>query len=1139
MALTRVSTAMFNTAAQTSDLNIDANTLVVDVSTNRVGIGTTTPSVPLEVSGQLKAGGILFPTSDGSAGQALVTDGSGTASFATVAPTAGTGVTVSGTTVAIGQAVSTSSNVTFNDVVVAGTLTINGATNTNSATNTTIEDLLIELGTGTTGSPANDAGLVLERGSSANVFIGWDESSDTFTAGTGTFTGASSGNLSITPATAVFGGLIVDTSTLVVDASNNRVGIGNASPDVALDIGSLTDAVHMPVGTTAQRPTGAAGYLRYNSTLGKFEGYTTAWGEIGGGGANTFTTNVYTTSNASTTAFTLSQSVADVNDLIVFVDGVFQVPTAAYTVSGTTLTLTAAPASGRKVVAYSVNHMVSGSNLVQNSFTANGSTVAFTLSTAPVNENNTQVFLDGVYQHKATYATSGTTLTFDAAPASGVAIEVMVFTQTSINVPVDNTITTAKIVDANVTTAKIADANVTTAKIVDANVTTAKIADDAVTSAKLASGLTLGGTTVATNLDISGDVDIDGTTNLDVVDIDGAVDMASTLTVAGAVTGSSSFATAAGGTFTTASGNDLNIVYPDSRSLFFKEAGTTTLTLDNAQGATFAGNVGIGAARTDGTLHVQTGSAGTVAASTQADDIVIENNAEGGMTIITPDDQSARIRFTSPSTNNEVGGAHVFYRQNINKMQVGTAVSGGVLSLASGASNETMLLDGSGNVGIGNAGTFNGTGTRKVQIETAASSALGPELLIHNAGQGADAQAALTFGGKRSGNEGYTASIHTTNNDGLHFGTAAATDFSALPTTRMVIDAAGLVGIGNSIPSSFHAGANNLVVGSGSGSEGITIYGGAESNIFFADGTAGTAAYIGRIEYSHSVNNMLFYVNNANPMTINSDGKIDVGAVANQTKAVLNARFNGAAIEFGHGNNSAGYYGTAGSYGNNGHPYIGFSCDGEESVNTFTTRGAAGNIITGDLSGNLTFAQVTTASATGQTPVNRMTLDASGNLLLGHTGQLSASKFLVSFDGTSHNAYVARTTRTGINSNFAVFLNSSNQVAGAIIHNGSTTVNYSGSSDQRLKENIEDADASGSTIDAIQVRKFDWIDGGAHEKYGFIAQELNNVVPNAVSSMGMPDEEDPMLGVDPSKLMALAIKEIQMLRARVAQLENN
>ena len=64
------------------------------------------------------------------------------------------------------------------NVVIAGNLTVNGTTVTNSATNTTIEDALIELGTGTTGTPANDAGIVIERGDSENAFIGWDESED-------------------------------------------------------------------------------------------------------------------------------------------------------------------------------------------------------------------------------------------------------------------------------------------------------------------------------------------------------------------------------------------------------------------------------------------------------------------------------------------------------------------------------------------------------------------------------------------------------------------------------------------------------------------------------------------------------------------------------------------------------------------------------------------------------------------------------------------------------------------------------------------------------------------------------------------------------------------------------------------------
>ena len=66
---------------------------------------------------------------------------------------------------------------------------------------------------------------------------------------------------------------------------------------------------------------------------------------------------------------------------------------------------------------------------------------------------------------------------------------------------------------------------------------------------------------------------------------------------AGLVT-ASGVSLAAGGTLTTASGNDLNIVYPDSRSLFIKEAGTTHVAVDNT------GNVGIGASSAGGKLEI-------------------------------------------------------------------------------------------------------------------------------------------------------------------------------------------------------------------------------------------------------------------------------------------------------------------------------------------------------------------------------------------------------------------------------------------------------------------------------------------------------------------------------------------------------
>ena len=77
-------------------------------------------------------------------------------------------------------------------------LQLMATTVTNSATNTTIEDALIELGSGNTGANANDLGLILERGTTGdNVFIGWDESSDRVKFATTTATGASTGDLTL------------------------------------------------------------------------------------------------------------------------------------------------------------------------------------------------------------------------------------------------------------------------------------------------------------------------------------------------------------------------------------------------------------------------------------------------------------------------------------------------------------------------------------------------------------------------------------------------------------------------------------------------------------------------------------------------------------------------------------------------------------------------------------------------------------------------------------------------------------------------------------------------------------------------------------------------------------------------------
>ncbi len=93
-------------------------------------------------------------------------------------------------------------NKTFSgNLTVGGNLTVQGTTSTLSSANTVVTDKIFELGNGTSGSPSGDAGIVIERGSSSNAFMGWDESADKFVVGTGSFTGASTGNLTVTKGT--------------------------------------------------------------------------------------------------------------------------------------------------------------------------------------------------------------------------------------------------------------------------------------------------------------------------------------------------------------------------------------------------------------------------------------------------------------------------------------------------------------------------------------------------------------------------------------------------------------------------------------------------------------------------------------------------------------------------------------------------------------------------------------------------------------------------------------------------------------------------------------------------------------------------------------------------------------------------
>lgn len=115
---------------------------------------------------------------------------------------AGTGVGISSGEISIGQAVATNSNVQFNNVTVDGTLTSDDLTSTNisvagnatitgnltvSGTTTTVNsntvnigDNILILNSDETGTPSQDGGFEVERGTSTNVSFFWDESEDYF-----------------------------------------------------------------------------------------------------------------------------------------------------------------------------------------------------------------------------------------------------------------------------------------------------------------------------------------------------------------------------------------------------------------------------------------------------------------------------------------------------------------------------------------------------------------------------------------------------------------------------------------------------------------------------------------------------------------------------------------------------------------------------------------------------------------------------------------------------------------------------------------------------------------------------------------------------------------------------------------------
>ena len=138
---------------------------------------------------------------------------------------------------------------------------------------------------------------------------------------------------------------------LYVDAGLDKVGIGGQplAGGCSFCI-ETTDAMKLPVGTTAQRPTGAAGMIRYNSSTDQVEGWDVSEEQFKALGVPAFTVIASESfdGDGSTTAFTLGSD-QTTQSCIVSINGVVQLPTSAYSVTGNAMTFTEAPESGDKI----------------------------------------------------------------------------------------------------------------------------------------------------------------------------------------------------------------------------------------------------------------------------------------------------------------------------------------------------------------------------------------------------------------------------------------------------------------------------------------------------------------------------------------------------------------------------------------------------------------------------------------------------------------------------------------------------------------------------------------------------------------------------------------------------------------------
>jgi CDGSH-type Zn-finger protein len=423
---------------------------------------------------------------------------------------------------------------------------------------------------------------------------------------------------------------------------------------------------------------------------------------------------------------------------------------------------------------------------------------------------------------------------------------------------------------------------------------------------------------------------------------------------------------------------------------------------------------------------------------------------------------------------------------------------------------EFMRLTSAGNLGIGTSspttklevvGVITGTGTAATNTNglTLAGTTTGwNRVLISNT------TGSLTVGVDAStpvwGGAAYAGVIGTNGGTPLQLMT--------LGVTRATLDSTGNLGLGVT-PSAWGTGGNFVLSGSVT-SNGINLVSGTNfyvsgTNKYIGTGAATqyqqfSGAHYWFIAASGTAGNAITFTQ---AMTLDASGNLLVGT----TTAV-----NSAA---GRGN---------------------ITLNGTSSAILSLTTGGANKAYIFCDGTNLDINNQANGYMTFQTnATERMRLDSSGNLLVGTTATNAALLQGVTavINSGGSKIHVGHVNGTVTGESYAVFSYNGTAI-GTITQSGTAAVLYNVTSDERLKKNIQDAVSASALIDNIQVRQYNWKSDGSHQRYGFVAQELVTVAPEAVHQPADPEE---MMAVDYSKLVPMLVKEIQDLRKRLAALE--